>query len=425
MSEPRVSEEGSKPTLFTQTVEGARTHLVALTTYLASLVALVGGHHLLVKKLEHTTRDALFFASIPLLLSLLCITLPAWLKRRREAKLKYFGIHGKLEDPGYFLLRPYEVGDRERFHRPDGAEDEILEWIRQGSEPLLYLTGRSGTGKSSLLDASVLPKLKEGTESAFQVISVRSYRDPTDELRKVLCEPGRIWKSPPDDDLRQLLEKATLHLRPKRLLVVVDQFEELLILHDDEGQHAFLELLHSVSNDLIPGLCVLLVARSDYLGRIAELNLSTLETHRTWVEICPFTAASARVFLENSGLGLDPTRMDDLMEEASEIEENRGQIRPITLNLFGMVLSRQGSRQMRSRRLLRDYLAEALDQNELRVCSRQILRCLITEVGTKKPKSEGELAQSADMPPTIVRGGLLRLGNLGLVRRIDRGHFRN
>ena len=58
---------------------------------------------------------------------------------------------------------PYQdtVEDQTKFSRPDRAEAKVLEWIKRSTQVPLYLTGDSGCGKSSLLNAFALPKLRE------------------------------------------------------------------------------------------------------------------------------------------------------------------------------------------------------------------------------------------------------------------------
>src|SRR5919206_3156811 len=62
-------------------------------------------------------------------------------------------IRSEVRDPGYFRLTPYGKADRGRFARADRAQERALGWVEGAESPVLYLTGDSGVGKSSLLDA--------------------------------------------------------------------------------------------------------------------------------------------------------------------------------------------------------------------------------------------------------------------------------
>ncbi len=91
-------------------------------------------------------------------------TIPTLVEHRRRRRLSE--ITGTLQ-PGYFRLAPRE--DEESFTRADGKHDEVLKWLLERDQAkVLYLTGASGSGKSSLLAAWVLPQLeRQGTNRAI------------------------------------------------------------------------------------------------------------------------------------------------------------------------------------------------------------------------------------------------------------------
>ena len=70
------------------------------------------------------------------------------------------------------------------------------------------MTGASGTGKSSLLSAWVIPKLKR---EKHVVIQLRGYEDDLfARIKDELLRPRAIWDKAPGktDDLGLLLERA-------------------------------------------------------------------------------------------------------------------------------------------------------------------------------------------------------------------------
>ena len=162
------------------------------------------------KKLFPDWSDALLLgvAGSPLILALLTITLPAWLKRRRDRKLIEEGISGTLNDPEYFRIWPYEARDR-------SATRDQTQRIRRycagfvKPSPVLYLTGYSGTGKSSVLRASVLPALKED-KPPYVTLAVRSYHDPLAEITAELGNPSELWEKPPFDLPAELRGRLSL-----------------------------------------------------------------------------------------------------------------------------------------------------------------------------------------------------------------------
>src|SRR5262249_37862422 len=155
---------------------------------------------------------------------------------------------------------------------------------------LLYLSGASGVGKSSLLQANVLPKLRE---SGWLVIETRLIGDPIDRLRVgLLAADSRLAKkSAAELSLRDLLEKAAQPPVKKRdapVLLVIDQFEEFLILYKDEERRTFAAFLDDLVKSPIDGLRILLVFRSDYRPLVFKLNLPPLVAGQNWQELAPY-----------------------------------------------------------------------------------------------------------------------------------------
>src|SRR5262249_880232 len=143
---------------------------------------------------------------------------------------------------------------------------QVLTWIQNSRDPVLYLTGGSGTGKSSILGAWVVPKLKR---NGHIVIETRGYEQIFDRIKTGILEPGLIWNHPLSSgaDLRSVLNRGCQRLGSRRVIIVVDQFEEFLILKDRVQQRAFQEFL---SATIIDGLTFLLVFRCEYEGLIQD-----------------------------------------------------------------------------------------------------------------------------------------------------------
>jgi AAA15 family ATPase/GTPase len=65
-------------------------------------------------------------------------------------------IKSNLENP-YKGLKPYEVGDADKFLGREPEKAELLEIVYSTFLTIIY--GKSGIGKTSLLEAGLIPKL--------------------------------------------------------------------------------------------------------------------------------------------------------------------------------------------------------------------------------------------------------------------------
>jgi hypothetical protein len=354
----------------------------------------------------------------PIILALALHTLPELLAARRRERLKE--ITGSLK-PGYFSLAPRD--DEASFQRADGKHNETLQWLERSAGRVLYLTGFSGSGKSSLLKAWVLPRLQR---QETRIITLRGYQDPVALLRKELRKPGVIWQKPPDGEQQtlELLKRASRHISPDKLLVVFDQFEECLILQDPARIQPLVQLLSSLAAERIPNATFVLVLRTDYTGQLGELNLPRLTQDDNWKEIPPFTERAAQEFVQGSGLSVSDELLRGVLREAAEIEQTKGLIRPITINLCGLVLGRFANgvpRGFRPGALIRGFLQESVMLPSVREVAPRLLPWLITPSVTKVPRTITDLAESSGQERAVVRGCLLTLGQAdrAIVRPLD------
>jgi hypothetical protein len=213
---------------------------------------------------------------IPVLIALIHIAV-GFRKGRLDRRRREWSTKGPPK-PGYFRLTPYQSDDRKDFHRVDGAHERVLSWLRDTDQILLYLTGRSGSGKSSLLNAFVIPSILENTNQSC-IINIRAFDDPIAEIKTAILSPKAIWERPPKeiDDLPELLQRALQYLDGKRLILILDQFEEFVILHEDEQDRVPLRSLFATlleRSEDFPKLTVMLTLRDDYLAPTREGNRS-------------------------------------------------------------------------------------------------------------------------------------------------------
>lgn len=170
-------------------------------------------------------------------------------------------------------LRPFEGKESHLFFGRERHVDEInrkLETYR-----FVSIVGNSGSGKSSLIRAGLLPYLKEQGKG-YQIIKMRPGDNPIDSLKASLRSSGIV------ENIEGELEDHALGLvqlvrskvnEHKPLLLLVDQFEELFrfnSIYNNKKQYQrvahFIDiLLASVDQRDVP-ISVIITLRSDFLG---------------------------------------------------------------------------------------------------------------------------------------------------------------
>ena len=202
--------------------------------------------------------------------------------------------------------------------------------------------------------------------------------------------------------------------------LVIDQFEEFLILHKDEERTAFIAFLTDLTKRPIENVRLLIVFRSDYRPLIFKLDLPPLVVDENWKELAAYDRGEAQAFLRASGRELAPEAADSLFRGLDRIDDAAGMYRLITLNMVGLVLERMGNRISGDPgRLIQSYLASCLQNSEARDYARTLLVQMTTDAGTKEPRKETDLVDFSGFKDWQVKATLAELARLGLVRQLS------
>ena len=147
--------------------------------------------------------------------------------------------------------------------------------------PLTVVLGASGTGKSSLVKAGLIPYLQQlDTADQWQILSpMRPGESPFKELYKISTEhqsSGSSILSFSDLEQRKILSGKIEYLltrhRQSKLLLVVDQTEELITLSQDPAERDdFLALLAQWLKKYPQQLRIVLTLRSDFEPQFRDL----------------------------------------------------------------------------------------------------------------------------------------------------------
>ena len=216
-------------------------------------------------------------------------------------------VTGVIDSP-YRGLAAFEEQDAAFFFGREAAATQLLERMSrqvQGAG-LLVVSGVSGAGKSSLLRAGVLPRLRGAGlagapgPASWPCLLFTPTHAPLDELavrvaalagadaaavrRGLAADPAGFALTarqaalarPPGPAQNPEGPAAEPHQPPHRLLLVVDQFEQVFTqCPDEEQRRAFLTALHAAArpghgSDQAAAALVVLGVRADFEARCAD-----------------------------------------------------------------------------------------------------------------------------------------------------------
>ncbi|PWU20186.1 MAG: hypothetical protein C5B48_12805, partial [Candidatus Rokuibacteriota bacterium] len=175
----------------------------------------------------------------------------------------------------YKGLRAFEEADAADFFGRETLTEHLLD--RLGKSRFLAVVGPSGSGKSSVVRAGLVPALRRGAlpgSETWQIVEMFPGAYPLEELEAALL---RVADNPPSSLIEQLetgergLLRALKRILPRgdsELVVVLDQLEEVFTLVEDEERRThFLTLLERAVGDPHSRLRVVATLRADFYDR--------------------------------------------------------------------------------------------------------------------------------------------------------------
>lgn len=206
-------------------------------------------------------------------------------------------------------LRPFRSDESHLFFGRESQIDTVLNRLRQNR--FLAVVGSSGSGKSSLVQAGLLPALYGGLPTQFgafwRIAVLRPGDDPIANLATALNDPEVFGAFSADElPIQMAITQTVLSRGPKGLinvvsqarleadenvLIVVDQFEELFRFQQSSDRMdaadqaaAFVKLLVEAAQHPELPIYLLLTMRSDYLGDCTRFpDLPELMTDRQYL----------------------------------------------------------------------------------------------------------------------------------------------
>ena len=252
----------------------------------------------------------------------------------------------------YRGLLPFGESDVEVFYGRErlAAGLAVKLAARAADGGLVVVTGASGSGKSSLLRAGLLPILAQGQQipgsDRWPRIVMTPTKDPLTELAARLAAVGGPDALAVRDGLARHPDQAHLAIRSAvlavaarrdeerpasgdsaaRLVLIVDQFEQVFTLNPDLGgeatRQAFITALCSAATSPVgpgqePPALVVLAVRGDFWDRCAAVPELVGALQDGQFVVGPMTESELRVAItgpaEAAGLRIDPALTDTIL----------------------------------------------------------------------------------------------------------------
>ncbi|WP_169786887.1 BTAD domain-containing putative transcriptional regulator [Nitriliruptor alkaliphilus] len=209
-------------------------------------------------------------------------------------------------------LRPFTEDDRADFFGRQDLVEQLCEALASGG-PLVTVVGPSGSGKSSVVAAGLIPALRDGAvagSSAWRIVSIVPGDDPEAELAAALSGPTTDT------------------------LLWIDQFEELFNLGEDAAADLLRDLVAALVDEDRRVRAVVTI-RADFYDRpLLHSGFAELFSARV-VSVLPLTVTQLGAAIteptRRTGVEIEPALVAELISDAAG--------RPGALPLFQYVLT--------------------------------------------------------------------------------------
>ncbi|HEX9260270.1 MAG TPA: BTAD domain-containing putative transcriptional regulator [Acidimicrobiales bacterium] len=296
----------------------------------------------------------------------------------------------------YKGLRSFREQDRDGFFGRGALVEQVLRALEADAR-MVSVVGPSGSGKSSVIAAGVIPAFRDHLASEHVVVATMQpgshpFTDLEGALARAADSQAGFLSQVRDGDTGLL--RAAVRILPEngRLLLVIDQFEELFTLVAESERAQFVQALVTASSDARHRVQILVALRADYYDRpLRDRELARLFTENV-VPVLPLSAdeleAAAVQPAQRAGLTIEPRLLGALIADVRD--------QPHALPLFQYALTelydrREGSTLTHAgyqafgglRRAVAnraEALYEALD-SEQREAARQLFLRLVAVAG--------------------------------------------
>lgn len=314
----------------------------------------------------------------------------------------------------YRGLQAFDAEHQGVYFGRDSEIRTILE--RLVSEPSVLVVGDSGVGKSSLCRAGVLSRVNEWLADGrvWSSVILVPGEHPVSALANALAPHLDLSVAEIERMLREETGSIVRELRRSigtkaGIVLMIDQFEELVTLADAREAQAISELFGWLGT-VVPGVRLLATLRGDFLSRLAALLPTSDAVARSLYFLRPLTPARIREVITGPArvMGVD-FESEKMVQSLVDATAQTGGALP----LLQFALAELWEARDRTRRLVTVAALEALGgvtgaltrhaDDVLsrmlpaeRVAARRVLLRLVTADGTRARRTGADLGADPD-----------------------------
>ncbi|MBT5873927.1 MAG: hypothetical protein HOH43_10945, partial [Candidatus Latescibacteria bacterium] len=219
----------------------------------------------------------------------------------------------------YKFLDYYTQNDASLFFGREQEINTICSQILTHRSFILY--GRSGVGKSSILRAGLMPRLRSDGHLVF---AIRSFTNPLHQMFEVLEQELKLPQAD-TGDLHSLTSIGKLlSQRPKdqSVIVMLDQFEEFFLLLNEDERAPFISAVASLLSDESSSIRFAFVLREDMLAEMNQFKPALPEIFHHEYRLKRLSRPQASLAITEPahcvGCSYEPALVEQLLDDLSE-----------------------------------------------------------------------------------------------------------